>query len=337
MKKYDYISAARGIGIILVVLGHIILSGPLYSFSYAISIPLFFFLSGFVFNNNKYDNFSTLIKSKWKSLILPYLVYAIITYLYWILIEIRFDPTNSSLIKPFIQIFIAQGSSDYLLFNPPLWFVPCIFATELLFFCIKDKVEKCKLWMLFFPIIGIIMSILKPYFDFSILPYSIDVACTGLLFFIFGNQLKKIIKQEKYSNIVNFCNNEIIFILLLLLLIVTSYTNGGISMGHAQYNNYFLFFLNAVVGIYIVFYISYKYFKNSNYMKFLGDNSFTIMALHFPLKKIICFVISKIAKIPISGIYSNSYYSIISTIIVIIIISGFIYVKNKIPKLSFLR
>ena len=53
-NRISYIDIAKGIGIFLVIWGHIILSGPAYNIIYAFHMPLFFFLSGFVFSKNKF-------------------------------------------------------------------------------------------------------------------------------------------------------------------------------------------------------------------------------------------------------------------------------------------
>lgn len=65
-NRISYIDIAKGIGIFLVIWGHIILSGPAYNIIYAFHMPLFFFLSGFVFSKNKYHNIKEFFISKIK-------------------------------------------------------------------------------------------------------------------------------------------------------------------------------------------------------------------------------------------------------------------------------
>lgn len=55
-NRISYIDIAKGIGIFLVIWGHIILNGPAYNIIYAFHMPLFFFLSGLVFSKSKYKN-----------------------------------------------------------------------------------------------------------------------------------------------------------------------------------------------------------------------------------------------------------------------------------------
>lgn len=75
--KIKQIDILRGIGAILVVIGHLVPSdGNVKVYIYAFHMPLFFFLSGFLFNNKK--DFKTYLKGNLKSLILPYFLFNII-------------------------------------------------------------------------------------------------------------------------------------------------------------------------------------------------------------------------------------------------------------------
>ena len=56
MNRYNYIDISKGIGILMVVWAHILLVGVSHSMIYAFHMPLFFFISGFLFNKEKYFN-----------------------------------------------------------------------------------------------------------------------------------------------------------------------------------------------------------------------------------------------------------------------------------------
>ena len=61
-KRIEWIDVSKGIGIILVLIGHISLNGGLNKFIYSFHMPLFFILSGFTFNLAKKEKF---IKNKY--------------------------------------------------------------------------------------------------------------------------------------------------------------------------------------------------------------------------------------------------------------------------------
>ncbi len=132
-KRYDFIDIAKGLGMILVIWGHIILHGPLNNFIYSFHMPLFFFISGMLFAPQKYANVKEFVKRKIKTLLIPYFLLSILTYIWWVLVENRISNSSNNIIFSFIQIFIAQGSSSYMLHNIPMWFVSCLFFVEILY------------------------------------------------------------------------------------------------------------------------------------------------------------------------------------------------------------
>ena len=62
VKRNDFIDFLKGIGIILVVIGHVSQNERINDFIYSFHMPLFFFISGFLFNYKK-ENFT---KNKFK-------------------------------------------------------------------------------------------------------------------------------------------------------------------------------------------------------------------------------------------------------------------------------
>jgi fucose 4-O-acetylase-like acetyltransferase len=57
-KKREYwIDIAKGIGIIFVMLGHTIIGPIITNYTYIFNLPVFIFLSGYLFNLSKFTNF----------------------------------------------------------------------------------------------------------------------------------------------------------------------------------------------------------------------------------------------------------------------------------------
>ena len=80
-KRLDYLDVAKGIGILLVILGHCQLGriGRAHSLIYSFHMPLFFFLSGFVYKDYEIKIF---LKKKIRGLLLPVIVFSCIYTLY---------------------------------------------------------------------------------------------------------------------------------------------------------------------------------------------------------------------------------------------------------------
>lgn len=132
------ITLAKGIAIILVVIGHYFPeSSPPYwtslrDFIYLFHMPLFFILSGFLFQFSCIKDinvFPVFIFNKTKRLMLPFLTIAVIFLFVKIItgffIPLKFPVTLSSI----LQLFINPAES----FVPLLWFIYTLFFIQLLF------------------------------------------------------------------------------------------------------------------------------------------------------------------------------------------------------------
>ena len=72
-KRIEYIDIARGIGILLVVMGHndfAVVSPFLYKLIYSFHMPLFFFLSGYFLNSA--TGFWPFVKKRFNALLKPF-------------------------------------------------------------------------------------------------------------------------------------------------------------------------------------------------------------------------------------------------------------------------
>ena len=72
-NRIGYIDMAKGLAIILVIVGHSSFVPHIAKMIlYIFHIPLFFFLSGFTLNVRKYETFSGYCLNKVKSLVVPF-------------------------------------------------------------------------------------------------------------------------------------------------------------------------------------------------------------------------------------------------------------------------
>lgn len=82
-QRITYIDVAKGIGILLVYIGHCWKGEPdislLIEWIYAFHMPLFFFVSGLLFPNKKVSA-CTFYRNKCASLIVPYILFSVIHY-----------------------------------------------------------------------------------------------------------------------------------------------------------------------------------------------------------------------------------------------------------------
>lgn len=67
-----YIDLARGLTMLTILWGHVMLTGSVNLVVYAFHIPVFFFLSGMVFRKDKYPTLGSLVKRRVETLLIPY-------------------------------------------------------------------------------------------------------------------------------------------------------------------------------------------------------------------------------------------------------------------------
>ena len=127
-KRFDYIDSAKAFGMMAVMWGHIHFNDISTYFVYAFHIPLFFFLSGMVFVPEKYGGFKSFVVRKVKSLLIPYVIYSVITWMIWVAYVSLTRQQVDSIWAPLLETLLARGSEGYLIHNAPLWFVPCLFV-----------------------------------------------------------------------------------------------------------------------------------------------------------------------------------------------------------------
>ena len=144
MARRAYLDAAKGWGMLMVMFGHISpLSTPVDRYFSSYKVALFFVVSGYATalagSLSRYE-FSSYAKKHFRSLMLPYLGVSLLLlpYTAWVdyrggrsLLEIR-----ERLLGMAFKTISLRGYSS-------LWFLPCLFLAQLLFFWVM---KKGKLW-----------------------------------------------------------------------------------------------------------------------------------------------------------------------------------------------
>jgi len=277
INRLDWIDTARGIGIILVVLGHTFLPKPLASIIYSFHMPLFFFLSGYLFAYAKQmheTDFVSFIKKRVKTLILPYIVFSLFTYSYWLMTEkLIIYKSNLSPYTPLEVIATSIGINEYT--NGALWFLTCLFIVEIFFFVLISfiKRENARIIILMLSAgLGYICSVFGNTFRII---WNIDVAFTATIFYSIGYYYRIYGKNVSTSNILNI----FLMIFVVVITVLIALANGKISMAGLLYNNYIYFCIGAVSGITAVVMFS-KIYSQSKVLTYLGKNSIIILCTH---------------------------------------------------------
>lgn len=184
MKRIEWIDIAKGLGIILVVLGHCKSeSSCIHQFIYMFHMPLFFILSGFCSHRNADSSWGKYVWHKAQRLLIPFLVFLLIPAIYYGIMDGQWSYIYSWF---FGEIVWA---------NPPIWFLLVLWCISVLF-DIK-YFQTIWIWLLS----TIACFIISQYIH---IPLYVDTISVCGLFYWVGNYLRRINIQEQISRISKF-------------------------------------------------------------------------------------------------------------------------------------
>ncbi|KAI7255578.1 hypothetical protein KC345_g11115, partial [Hortaea werneckii] len=242
-------------------------------------LPLFFIVSGYLFSASKYfDNLGLLIRTKLLTLVLPYFTAGLLTYCLWTLIRL-FDNGHSPDIawyKPLLALLYGNYSNGLLL-NIPIWFLTCLFVTQIIF-CIVMRYIHTFSWQLQ---LGIMLALSLTGYGIGqaiLLPWNTDVALVAQLFVFIGYKLKQ---HQVLGRIRIFNLNTLI---LLFIFLAAAYFNSYVDMNNRVYGNLLLFYLAGIAGSLLAFKGTQLLAKSRLFtalLTYIGQESLVILIFHY--------------------------------------------------------
>jgi len=315
-ERINWIDQVKGFAIFLVVYGH---NFPITEkYIYSFHMPLFFMVAGF-FHPIKQDKNS--IVKRIKTILIPYFIWSMFLFVFWLFLGRFYGESlhhNLSPIKNFLGIFYAQGGRDYMDWGIPMWFLPTIFLTFLVFYLIR-KVENYYIYfslLVVTPVVGFLLAYLFP----MKYVWSFDVALVSLFFYTIGfysfNYLKKINAQTTWTLLL--ISGMIHFILFTF--------NGKIDMYRSVYSNEFLFIINGVSGT-LFYLLLFKSFQKLKFFEFLGKFTIPILALQIRALTLIKLIL--VLAFGVSVFNFTEIQKLLLSIIQIVIIVPLLFAINK--------
>jgi acyltransferase len=324
-NRIPWIDTAKALGITLVVLGHMSIPASTRQYIFSFHMPLFFFLSGYVFDPDKYRALSEFVDRRLRSLILPYLLFSLVAYVFWVLVDNNVGQTKgSAVLEPFLGIFYSNNRFANMSHNIALWFITCLFVVEVMFFEMRKRVSSVAgqgLLLLASSVLGYVSSLYWPY----PLPWSIEVAFMALPFYGAGYLLRL------HGHAILLSSRGYRPVLLLIALACSGifcYLNGRTDMHGNHYNNYFYFFGAAFGGIMTYVYVS-QLFPVTRVMSFIGKNTLIILALSGIAESFLKGIQLFVLGIPLGFARDSLLLGLIYTVCSMVVLSPVIYLVNR--------
>ncbi|ASI80506.1 acyltransferase family protein [Bacillus pacificus] len=275
-SRIPAIDIVRGITISLVVMGHTEVPSQINTIFASFRMPLFFLVSGYLLNITKHTiNFNEFINSRIWRLLIPYFSACSFFYLIWLIRQNIGTSDDVYWYEPLLGIFYGNGEQLYV--NIPLWFLVCLFCSEIIFIFTMKYLQKSHtlLQMAFYLSIGVLGFIISRYIH---LPWGLDIAMVVQPFLFIGNKLKD------YGLFSRFKFSKSLLIPILFLFLITNPINGFVDINNRMYGNLILlFYVSGICGSILMLYLSQLLGLTkilSRLFIYLGKNSINILIFH---------------------------------------------------------
>lgn len=318
-KRIEWLDIFRGIGLILMVFGHICYSETCYRWIYSFHMAIFFFAAGFVYRRKSVIED---IKHRARTILLPYIIFGFITLIYWYFVESHFKDIGISFIQGITGLLI--GRDDTLSFNIPLWFLPCFFITMVIYNIIRSLLNK-RLSGAFIIALTIVYIIVP----FKPMLWGMDKIFKYIAFVILGeysadSHILNIVKawpqyrQAAATAVCLFAN--------IILCIILAPTREA-------------WFITAFTGCIACIFLA-MFFSNINTITSIftkiSHASMIILCLHGAIYRALIGIITHIAQIDMDILRANYIYCILITGITILVCVAIQHINShfKFPKIN---
>ena len=314
--RITYLDVMKGIGILLVCLGHCIgdVAGayhPINRFILSFHMPLFFFVSGLLFEKTANKKFSVFLVRKIWTILLPLLVYVACEVFVEVFIDVFWRQS-----KTFVDIdWLGKFTS---------WFIWTIFFMQLLLYGCNRLMERvfascsvkrgktyAKAGLLVVFTVGFLLC---SYKGIPIFQQVLGAGIFGTLGWLIGGVVENYAQKQKLHGI--GC-------VLLPLIIVLSYYNKPILMYINDYGNKYMFIFTAILGCLCALDIS-MFLREHTILRFFGQNSMIVFVTHFSVRVVLNLIIARIPFLQEAAPYVRYWCAffalmLIETIIVLFI------------------
>lgn len=305
-NRLDFIDIAKGLGIMLVIMGHI--EHDYVPFCGSVHIPMFFVLSGYLCNLEKLQNekYSNVVKKRAVRLLIPYFIYNIVLYLKYLAKVV----VSHGSIKDAIDAFAGFLYSSSILYkgvpanenfegfvfgNGPLWFLTAMVISSIVFYAIvfyilKFRFDIFKVGICSCVLIALSWGLLKmlPVY----LPWSMEMSLIGTVFMLFGLLIRQL-------NVVDFIRCKMYLpVLCVVIFALLHHVNGSANMAISVYGRSIILyvilgFLGSIIMIWLALILE-KIDVLNRAVSYVGRKTLIILGLHMTIISLMVSVMSKL-------------------------------------------
>lgn len=324
IKRVDWIDIVKGIGILLMVIGHAGNIPNVKLWIYSFHMPLFFIMAGYVFglSNNKYIGASGVIKlakRNSRAYILPYVMLFTINLIVKLLFDVLKEPRIDGLWEKASHYFVYGLLYSYDTELPncaPLWFLTCLFMAYFWFLGIiyLKNHNRGLLGLICLFVVSIVVTRAMKYIGIDELPWHVEVAVMASVFMFFGLMLYE--NQGKLDGLNNQSKTGVIAVCALIGTVV-AIANGRVNMVKNIYNNEMMFLISAVLISFSLIYAIRLYsdklpMRIRNIFILWGRNTLIFLGFNYMINTVVSHVFRFV------GMENTVVYSITDVVLVMV-------------------
>lgn len=290
-KRIDYVDIAKGIGIVLVVMGHndfALISPFAHKLIYSFHMPMFFFMSGMFFKPDM--PFWLYVRGRFDRVIKPFLFTVLLIYF----ASISF--TKVGIPEASRRLLKATYANGYYLDWVQLWFLPHLFVVSLFAYFFFQAVRRSRVPQLRWVILPVVYAAgvlgIALFYPFEInvlgrgftvfgLPFSLDLVFVSGFFFILGFEFNK----KRNDSLLE--NPMILFISGLTLIFLVWFYPSTIDFNTRLFESLPVNTLEALLGILFILAVSKQMERVgwlSSLFKYIGQASLVVLIFQVPIQ-----------------------------------------------------
>ena len=278
-SRLNYIDVVRGIAIMGVMIAHMAPEDSiLVHYIRSWNVAIFFILTGILLWHNvswEKARFSDLCLKKAGSLLYPYITFSLITIVFYFISGDIIDA-----VKGIIKTVLLDGILA-------LWFLPTLFISEIIFFAFMrtNNAKKIIILVLSLILTSLFSMLFLHEVESRILFYGLRLisvlnrSVIGAIFIIMGYYYEQVIHRINIKNYVYYVS-----IVVALVANIMLFRLNIADLHFSIIGNPFLYYINAILGSYVLVNISKKLLFDCRLFGFLGKYSLVIFATHLNLK-----------------------------------------------------
>lgn len=327
MKRIEWVDTLKGIGIILMVLGHY----PAFSYTgkaliliYSFHMPLFLFIGGYLFSDIKdHKELFGKLKNNVRSLAVPYFGFSIISLVFsW--------PESGQVASNYLYgIFCGLGTEN--LPNVPLWFLTFYFTGRCMFSLIvylanvigknRRAVKEGVLFLLTFVLIAAAyvyrLKLYKPR-----LPWNPEMSALCMGFYYMGYQFRHFNRKRELPVIWKPVLCGLAFALWFPVALYGTRVDINASyFGRGMWYFYFAASLGLIWCVGLSHFLS-RLKPARIVLNYLGQNSLYVVGFHIPMNFVAGAVVLPFMPAAVQSAYTTkSLTGILFTVITTILLS----------------